>query len=356
MGYWSIELPFYGPAKVVAAQWEYAKQKFSAIDGVTFREGKLHRFPVDPKELPNFQNSVAVGIPSLSVFGVGGGAQRRARLVFAHRPDDGRSCARGAQGVSRTPTTNSGMSMGPMFFLGPASNYPRCFLMLFGFPIEHDVEKNKKNRENFKRVIRVAAEHGWGEYRTHTAFMETVMDTYSFNNHALRRFHETIKDALDPERDSVAGEMRHLAKTHEKGNRMKNARVGLLVALESDVGGPGIRRAGSGADRARTQGVRQVVLSVSRHRRREARHRFAGGAGAEAGCAGRAHGPDRSGHQDFRPSRRPVHADVPEDGSKRRGSGCHRGVFDEEQQALGSRSRVRGEAARSDDHSDGHRE
>jgi 4-cresol dehydrogenase (hydroxylating) len=70
--------------------------------------------------------------------------------------------------------------------------------VLFGFPIEHDVEKNKKNRENFKRLIKVAAEHGWGEYRTHTAFMETVMDTYSFNNHALRRFHETVKDALDP--------------------------------------------------------------------------------------------------------------------------------------------------------------
>jgi hypothetical protein len=25
-----------------------------------------------------------------------------------------------------------------------------------------------------------------------------VMDVYSFNNHALRRFHETLKDAVDP--------------------------------------------------------------------------------------------------------------------------------------------------------------
>ena len=43
-----------------------------------------------------------------------------------------------------------------------------------------------------------ASEHGWGEYRTHTAFMQTVSDVYSFNNHALRRFNETIKDAIDP--------------------------------------------------------------------------------------------------------------------------------------------------------------
>jgi hypothetical protein len=43
-----------------------------------------------------------------------------------------------------------------------------------------------------------AAARGWGEYRTHTTFMGDISNTYSFNNHALRRFHETIKDAVDP--------------------------------------------------------------------------------------------------------------------------------------------------------------
>ena len=197
MGYWSIELPFYGPAKVVAAQWEYAKEKFSGIEGVAFKEGTLHRFPVDPKELPQFQNSVAVGIPSLSVFGVGGTRSEGHVWFSPIVPMTGEAVLE-AQQVFADAYKEMGMSIGPLFFLGPASNYPRCFLVLFGFPIEHDVEKNKKNRENFKRLIKVAAEHGWGEYRTHTAFMETVMDTYSFNNHALRRFHETVKDALDP--------------------------------------------------------------------------------------------------------------------------------------------------------------
>jgi mono/diheme cytochrome c family protein len=32
--------------------------------------------------------------------------------------------------------------------------------------------------------------------------------------------------------------MRHLAKTHEKGNSMKNARIGLLVALSVLLAGP----------------------------------------------------------------------------------------------------------------------
>ena len=76
--------------------------------------------------------------------------------------------------------------------------YPRSFFFLFIFPVEHDVEKNRKMRAAFRRVIEVGAAHGWGEYRTHTAFMDDVANAYSFNNHAMRRLHETIKDALDP--------------------------------------------------------------------------------------------------------------------------------------------------------------
>ena len=45
MPYWSAELHFYGPAKVVDLQWEYTKDKFSAIPGATFKEGRSYRFP-----------------------------------------------------------------------------------------------------------------------------------------------------------------------------------------------------------------------------------------------------------------------------------------------------------------------
>ncbi len=48
------------------------------------------------------------------------------------------------------------------------------------------------------RMIRLAAEHGWAEYRTAPAYMDACADVLSFNNHALRRLHETLKDAMDP--------------------------------------------------------------------------------------------------------------------------------------------------------------
>src|SRR5580658_4462508 len=47
MPYWSVDLHFYGPAKVVDLQWEYAKEKFRAIPGATFKEGRTYRFPVE---------------------------------------------------------------------------------------------------------------------------------------------------------------------------------------------------------------------------------------------------------------------------------------------------------------------
>jgi 4-cresol dehydrogenase (hydroxylating) len=71
-------------------------------------------------------------------------------------------------------------------------------VLLFGIPTSKDVERNRQSREVFERLVQVSAENGWGEYRTHVAFMDTVAAAYSFNNHALRRFHETLKDALDP--------------------------------------------------------------------------------------------------------------------------------------------------------------
>jgi 4-cresol dehydrogenase (hydroxylating) len=49
-----------------------------------------------------------------------------------------------------------------------------------------------------RRLVRDAAKLGYGEYRAHLDFMDLAADQYSFNDHAYRRFTETIKDALDP--------------------------------------------------------------------------------------------------------------------------------------------------------------
>jgi 4-cresol dehydrogenase (hydroxylating) len=64
---------------------------------------------------------------------------------------------------------------------------------------------NKDDPEMMKRIdpfmrtlVDDAKAHGYGEYRTHLDYMDTVAGTYDFNNHALLRLNERVKDALDP--------------------------------------------------------------------------------------------------------------------------------------------------------------
>ncbi len=49
-----------------------------------------------------------------------------------------------------------------------------------------------------RALIRDAREAGYGEYRTHLDYMDTVAATYDFNDGALLRLNEKVKTALDP--------------------------------------------------------------------------------------------------------------------------------------------------------------
>jgi len=195
MPYWSAELHFYGPAKVVDLQWEFTKEKFSAIPGATFKEGRSYHFPVELKDSDDVLRQ-GLGIPNLSVFGFLGKTQ--GHMDFSPIiPFSGEAVFEalkvfgGVYHEMGVPPQNQFISLPWMFF-------PRAFVFLFGFPIVHDVETNKRNREIFRRMIKACAEHGWGEYRTHVAYMDDVANAYSYNNHAMRRLHETVKDVLDP--------------------------------------------------------------------------------------------------------------------------------------------------------------
>ena len=92
-GYWSCTLKFYGPAKAIAANWEYAQEKFAAIPGATFENGETFRFPLSSAEIEDITRNQAVGsrgstlpefgIPSLTMFSIG------ARSEINPNPTDG---------------------------------------------------------------------------------------------------------------------------------------------------------------------------------------------------------------------------------------------------------------------------
>jgi len=50
----------------------------------------------------------------------------------------------------------------------------------------------------FARLVKVARADGYAEYRGHIDFMDMIADTYDFNDHALRRLNNRVKQTLDP--------------------------------------------------------------------------------------------------------------------------------------------------------------
>jgi hypothetical protein len=61
-----------------------------------------------------------------------------------------------------------------------------------------DPKQRSKALEVMRFLIDEAAEKGYGEYRTHLLLSDQVAGTYSWNDNALMKFNEKLKDCLDP--------------------------------------------------------------------------------------------------------------------------------------------------------------
>jgi 4-cresol dehydrogenase (hydroxylating) len=200
IGYWSCKLSFYGATKANAANWAYAKEKFSAIPGVKFEEGDVYKLPLTAEQREKVHKP-QFGIPSLAMFSIG------ARSAMNPEPSTGHMwfspiIPRTGEAIfeANRVFAQAAKELGLPFlnFNLPSTYWERAFIFIFAFPVVKDIETNKKNVASFRKLIQVAADHGWGEYRTAPVFQDAIMNTYSFNNHALLHFHETVKDAIDP--------------------------------------------------------------------------------------------------------------------------------------------------------------
>jgi FAD/FMN-containing dehydrogenase len=210
-GSWSCRMQFYGAPKVIAAQLEHAKERFTTtVPGSTFQDGELLQFPIS-KEQEDRAHKVAIGVPNMAIFSIG------ARTELNPSPSDGHlwfspiipktgEAVLEAQRVFMDAFKQLGRPSMVSYFTMPATWMFRAFIFIMAFPISRtNVEQNRRSREAFRALVKVAAEHGWGEYRTAPAFQDDVMAAYSYNDNALLRLHETIKDAVDPNGILAAG-------------------------------------------------------------------------------------------------------------------------------------------------------
>ncbi|MDT4847866.1 4-cresol dehydrogenase [hydroxylating] flavoprotein subunit [compost metagenome] len=202
--FWTCAFTFYGPEKVIRAQWEYVQERFKAlIAGARFEESEFYKLPLSPEQAEKVEYPAQFGIPNLRTFAIGARSNwNPAPPSDGHAwfspviPRDGAEILK-INEVLGAEAKRLGIPM--VFAMNvPVPSWERSFTFIIPFFMTKDAATNQKSREAFRQVIRTAAKHGWGEYRTAPAFQADVMDTYSFGDHALLRFHEAIKDAVDP--------------------------------------------------------------------------------------------------------------------------------------------------------------
>jgi 4-cresol dehydrogenase (hydroxylating) len=213
---WSVELQFYGPERTIAGSWEYATEQISAsIPGTRFEDGVNYRFPLTPEQQADVHRThrlVDIGVPNMAIFSIAGGRTPQ----NPDNADGGQFYFAPIVPRSGEALLDAGRRLGQAYrevglrsneyFPTPACWHYRAFIMISSLPVSRlDPEINRRSREAYQRLAEIAAENGWGEYRSPPFGVDFVMDAYSFNNHSLRRFCETLKDAADPNGIIAAG-------------------------------------------------------------------------------------------------------------------------------------------------------
>jgi 4-cresol dehydrogenase (hydroxylating) len=173
------------------------------ISGARFELRQELDFPITADRAEGL-HKVALGIPNLEIFNIG---RRQSAEVpgwdgevwFSPIIPKTGAAVLEAQEVFTETFREIGMPSFTHPASVPATWMYRTFIFIMGLPVSRtDVAANQRLREAFTRLANAGAARGWGEYRTPPIFQDLVMSHYSFNDHALRRFSETLKDAVDP--------------------------------------------------------------------------------------------------------------------------------------------------------------
>jgi len=207
---WTLTVPIYGPEKVIRAQLEYAREKFAAIEGCRFVAQEPIRTPLSAQDRARVR-LVNFGTPNLSTFASLGRSQMQPNPPGGHIGFSPIIARTGEELLEFRDFYRIGLAeisggddlgvRGPVFM----NNWERSLVALIMFPISKDAKSNRRMRVAFERWVAAAGERGWAEYRAPAVFQDIVSDTYSYKNHALRRLHERIKDAVDPNGILAAG-------------------------------------------------------------------------------------------------------------------------------------------------------
>jgi 4-cresol dehydrogenase (hydroxylating) len=214
---WQVELQFYGSEKTTLAQWEYAKELVErAVPGARFTDGESLRVPLTKEQIEkttgpyptNMRRNVTQGVPGLGVWYMIGRSEQDPNAwnethigLFSLIARSGEAVLQAQKDFADIAQRIGTPNLFPNALATPVNWYQFAFIMGNGFGMsmgETSPEGKKRAVARLRQVLKENAARGYGDYRAPPMLQDDVADQYSFNDFVLRRFHETLKDAIDP--------------------------------------------------------------------------------------------------------------------------------------------------------------
>ena len=190
IGMWNFYGALYGPDLILDAHWEVIRDAFSAIPGTKFFLADDR--PDDP--VMKYRIKGMSGVPNLSEFGFLNWRGNSAHIDFSPVSPTTGADALKQYTMIRDRSIEYGFDYLGVFVIGwRALNH--IVTLVFD---KTDMDDKQRAHELFGILIDEAAAEGYGEYRTHISFMDQIAGTFNYNDNALMKLNETIKDALDP--------------------------------------------------------------------------------------------------------------------------------------------------------------
>lgn len=188
LGFWNFYGALYGPPPVMENNWKMVEDALLSIPGA-----KVY-FERENDPAWNYREKLMRGEPNMTEFSImnwiGGGGHVNFSPISA--PDGTEALAQ--YDLIKRRCHEYGFDYIGEFLVGWRDMHHILMIMYD----RGDEEMRKSAYDLFALLIDEAAEAGFGEYRTHLAFMDQIAKTYKHNDGALWDVHHRLKDVFDP--------------------------------------------------------------------------------------------------------------------------------------------------------------
>jgi hypothetical protein len=191
LGRWMFYGALYGPEVVRNALWGAIKDSFSTIPGAKFH---LHQEGKQNPGLLDVRAMTMRGIPSYDELKWVDWTPNGAHFFFSPISEVRGDAAAAQFAITKRRLEEAGFDVIVDFIVGMRELHNIVCLVYD----RNSPEERRRALAVIRQLIDDCAAQGWGEYRTHLALMDQISGTYSFNDNALMRLSETLKDAIDP--------------------------------------------------------------------------------------------------------------------------------------------------------------